>query len=84
MPSVEPALPVPLTTESACSDEQHRASVDSAENRKMLESNIIKKMIRFNNKKSILAQPKNSNSTTNLKMGKAMVKSIIKRLIKRP
>ncbi|GJX75959.1 retrovirus-related pol polyprotein from transposon TNT 1-94 [Tanacetum coccineum] len=27
MPSVEPALPVPLTTELACSDEQHRASV---------------------------------------------------------
>ncbi|GJX85818.1 retrovirus-related pol polyprotein from transposon TNT 1-94 [Tanacetum coccineum] len=28
MPSVEPALPVPLTTELASSDEQHRASVD--------------------------------------------------------
>ncbi|GJX53624.1 hypothetical protein Tco_0281993 [Tanacetum coccineum] len=39
VPSVEPALPVPLTTEPACSDEQHRASVDSAENGKMLESN---------------------------------------------
>ncbi|GJS91775.1 hypothetical protein Tco_0774411 [Tanacetum coccineum] len=34
MPSVESALPVPLTTEVACSDEQHRASVDSAENGK--------------------------------------------------
>ncbi|GKC44773.1 zf-CCHC domain-containing protein, partial [Tanacetum coccineum] len=42
-PSVEPALPVPLTIEPACSDEQHRASVDSAGNKKMLESNIIKK-----------------------------------------
>ncbi|GKB64905.1 hypothetical protein Tco_0921091 [Tanacetum coccineum] len=34
MPSVEPALSVPLTTEPASSDEQHPASVDSAENRK--------------------------------------------------
>ncbi|GJS21466.1 zf-CCHC domain-containing protein [Tanacetum coccineum] len=33
-PSVEPALPVPLTTEPACSDEQHRVFVDSVENGK--------------------------------------------------
>ncbi|GKB78549.1 ribonuclease H-like domain-containing protein [Tanacetum coccineum] len=32
MPSVEPALPVPLTTEPASSNEQHRASVKSVEN----------------------------------------------------
>ncbi|GKB04493.1 copia protein [Tanacetum coccineum] len=43
MPFVERLLPVPLTTEPASSDEQHRASVDSAKNGKMLESNIIKK-----------------------------------------
>ncbi|GJT67661.1 retrovirus-related pol polyprotein from transposon TNT 1-94 [Tanacetum coccineum] len=43
MPSVESAFPVPLRTEPASSDEQHRAFVKSAENGKMLESNIIKK-----------------------------------------
>ncbi|GJZ08759.1 hypothetical protein Tco_0543042, partial [Tanacetum coccineum] len=69
MPSVEPALPVPLTTEPACSDEQHRASVDSAENGKMLESNIIKKNDSvLITKKSILGTPKNSKQPPILKL----------------
>ncbi|GJV23141.1 retrovirus-related pol polyprotein from transposon TNT 1-94 [Tanacetum coccineum] len=60
---IKPALPVPLTTEPTSSDEQHRASVDSAENGKMLESNIIKKNDSILiTKKSILGTPKNSKT----------------------
>ncbi|GJU70884.1 retrovirus-related pol polyprotein from transposon TNT 1-94 [Tanacetum coccineum] len=78
MPSVEPALPVPLTTEPACSDEQHRASVDSAENGKMLESNIIKKNDSvLITKKSILGTPKNSKQPPILKLGQGHGKSRI-------
>ncbi|GJW11693.1 retrovirus-related pol polyprotein from transposon TNT 1-94 [Tanacetum coccineum] len=79
VPSVEPALPVPLTTEPTCSDEQHRTSVDSAENGKMLESNIIKKngsiLI---TKKSILCTPKNSKQPPILKLGQDHGKSSTK------
>ncbi|GJU97760.1 retrovirus-related pol polyprotein from transposon TNT 1-94 [Tanacetum coccineum] len=78
MPSVEPALPVPLTTEPASSDEQHRASVDSAENGKMLESNIIKKNDSvLITKKSILGTPKNSKQPPVLKLGQGHGKSRI-------
>ncbi|GJV94594.1 zf-CCHC domain-containing protein [Tanacetum coccineum] len=42
-PTVEPAVPVPLTTELACSSEQHRPSDGTTENRKELGSNIVKK-----------------------------------------
>ncbi|GKB58917.1 retrovirus-related pol polyprotein from transposon TNT 1-94 [Tanacetum coccineum] len=72
MPSVEPALPVPLTTKLASSDEQHRASVDSVENGKMLESNIIKKNDSvLITKKSILGTPKNSKQPPVLKLGQS-------------
>ncbi|GJY11403.1 hypothetical protein Tco_0379588 [Tanacetum coccineum] len=68
MPFVEPALPIPLTTEPATSDERHRASVDSVENREMLESNIIKKKDSvLITKKSILGIPKNSKQPLVLK-----------------
>ncbi|GJZ48043.1 retrovirus-related pol polyprotein from transposon TNT 1-94 [Tanacetum coccineum] len=78
MPSVEPALPVPLTTEPASSYEQHRASVESAENGKMLESNIIKKNDSILiTKKSILGMPKNSKQPPILKLGQVHGKSII-------
>ncbi|GJS98828.1 retrovirus-related pol polyprotein from transposon TNT 1-94 [Tanacetum coccineum] len=78
MPSVEPALPVPLTTEPACSDEQHRASVDSAENGKMIQSNIIKKYDSILiTKKSILGTPKNSKQPPILKLGQGHEKSRI-------
>ncbi|GJS57927.1 reverse transcriptase domain-containing protein [Tanacetum coccineum] len=78
MPSVEPALPVPLTTEPTSSDEQHRASVESAENGKMLESNIIKKNDSvLITKKSILGTPKNSKQPPILKLGQGHGKSRI-------
>ncbi|GJS45978.1 hypothetical protein Tco_0596099 [Tanacetum coccineum] len=78
VPSVEPALPVPLTTEPACSDEQHWASVDSAKNGKMLESNIIKKNDSvLITKKSILGTPKNSKQPPILKLGQGHGKSRI-------
>ncbi|GJV77009.1 hypothetical protein Tco_1508593 [Tanacetum coccineum] len=78
MSSVEPALPVPLTTEPASLDEQHQASVDSAKNGKMLESNIIKKnYFVLITKKSILGTPKNSKQTPVLKLGQGHGKSII-------
>ncbi|GKB40935.1 retrovirus-related pol polyprotein from transposon TNT 1-94 [Tanacetum coccineum] len=78
MPSVEPALPVPLTTEPACSDEQHRVSVDSAENGKILESNIIKKNDSvLITKKSILGTPRNSKQPPILKLGQGHGKSRI-------
>ncbi|GJZ90229.1 retrovirus-related pol polyprotein from transposon TNT 1-94 [Tanacetum coccineum] len=77
MPYVEPALPVPLTTEPASSDEQHRASVESAENGKMLESNIIKKNDSILiTKKSILGTPKNSKQPPILKLGQGHGKSV--------
>ncbi|GJV85503.1 hypothetical protein Tco_1525401 [Tanacetum coccineum] len=70
MPSVEPALPVSLTTKPASSDEQHRASVESEENGKMLESNIIKKNDSvLITKKSILGTPKNSKQPPILNLG---------------
>ncbi|GKF63390.1 hypothetical protein Tco_0186838, partial [Tanacetum coccineum] len=70
MPSIELALPVPLTTEPASSDEQHQASVDIVENEKMLESNIIKKYDSvLITKKSILGTPKNSKQPPVLKLG---------------
>ncbi|GJX17744.1 retrovirus-related pol polyprotein from transposon TNT 1-94 [Tanacetum coccineum] len=78
MHSVEPALPVPLITEPAISDEQHRASVESAENGKMLESNIIKKNDSvLITKKSILGTPKNSKKPPVLKLGQGHRKSRI-------
>ncbi|GJV37365.1 hypothetical protein Tco_1409842 [Tanacetum coccineum] len=76
MPSIELTLPVPLTTELACSDEQHWASVDSAENGKMLNSNIIKKNDSvLITKKSILGTPKNSKQPPILKLGQGHGKS---------
>ncbi|GJS41173.1 retrovirus-related pol polyprotein from transposon TNT 1-94 [Tanacetum coccineum] len=78
MPYVEPALPVSLTTEPASSDEQHRASVDSAENGKMLESNIIKENDSvLITKKSILGTHKNSKQPLVLKLGQGHRKSRI-------
>ncbi|GJZ27137.1 zf-CCHC domain-containing protein [Tanacetum coccineum] len=42
-PTVEPAVPIPFPTEPASSCEQHRPSDGTAENRKELGSNIVKK-----------------------------------------
>ncbi|GJZ53558.1 zf-CCHC domain-containing protein [Tanacetum coccineum] len=78
VPSVEPALPVPLTTEPPCSAEQHRASIDNAKKGKMLESNIIKKNDSvLITKKSILGTPKNSKQPPILKLGQGHTKSRI-------
>ncbi|GJR55976.1 retrovirus-related pol polyprotein from transposon TNT 1-94 [Tanacetum coccineum] len=78
MPSVESALLVPFSTEPTCSDKQHRVSIDSAENGKILESNIIKKNDSvLITKKSILGTPRNSKQPPILKLGQGYGKSRI-------
>ncbi|GJV31458.1 zf-CCHC domain-containing protein [Tanacetum coccineum] len=77
-PTVEPAVPVPLTTEPACSSEQHRPSDGTAENGKELGSNIVKKNDSvLITKRSILGTPKSNKQPPILKLGQGHGKSRI-------
>ncbi|GJV62186.1 zf-CCHC domain-containing protein [Tanacetum coccineum] len=67
-PTVEPAVPISLTTEPAYSSEHHRPSDGTAENGKEIGLNIVKKndsvLI-----KSILGTPKSNKQPPILKLG---------------
>ncbi|GJS40447.1 hypothetical protein Tco_0565490 [Tanacetum coccineum] len=81
MLSVEPATPVPSTTEPACSDEQNRlsaAKTENAEKAKILGSNIVKKNDSvLITRKPTLSLPKNNKQPPILKLGQGHGKSRI-------